>query len=451
MSLNVALNTAVSGLFANQRALAATSENIANVNTADYARRKATFYTDAIPNQFAGVDVNIARAAVDRFLQGAVHRGAADAAAARVVADALSRLEASLGSPADNVSYAHRLDAAFAALATLAANPSSQAAKADAVFALDAAFAAFARTEQAIADEAAGAAARLDADVVRANRLLEEIYRLNLSVPDSPSAGDLLDARLSALAGLVSFTATRNDLGQVTVSAGGAVLAGPGVLAELGVAGGEPLRITLSSVDPESGAASLVNADFGAGLAGGEIRGLLDLYNDSLPALLARVRGAAAGVAGALNDAYAGNVSVGATAPSGEALIVQDTDGRFAVNAAILADPSSLAIARPQFGEPGGANDGAGAAALAEIGASPAAMEVAQSVAAIGSASANAELAAKGNEVLADELKARAAVDSGVNLDEELSNLILYQRAYSANARVIAAVDELWQALLSIL
>ncbi|MGE0409447.1 MAG: flagellar basal body protein, partial [Amphiplicatus sp.] len=97
MSLNVALNTAVSGLFANQTAIAATSENIANAGTPDYVRRKAAFSADAIPGQFAGVNVEIARAAADRFLQGAYYRSGADAARAGAVAESLSRVESSLG------------------------------------------------------------------------------------------------------------------------------------------------------------------------------------------------------------------------------------------------------------------------------------------------------------------------------------------------------------------
>ena len=32
---------------------------------------------------------------------------------------------------------------------------------------------------------------------------------------------------------------------------------------------------------------------------------------------------------------------------------------------------------------------------------------------------------------------------SGVNLDEELSNLIQFQHAYSANAKIISTLDEL--------
>lgn len=451
--LSVAMNTAVSGLFAHQQAIAATSENIANVNTPDYARRRADFYSDAIPGQFGGVDVNIVRAAVDRFLQSAVYRGAADAAGMAAIAAAFSRVEASLGAPGDNLSFANELDRAFAALTTLAANPSSLAAKADAVAALDDAFKAFARTRTAIATEVAAADSQIALDIDRANALLEEIWRLNARVPDSAGAADLLDARLSELSKLVSITVSRNDRGQVEVSAGGQVLASAGGYAAFGYAPGTPARLTLSAVDPASGARTDIDADFGGALASGEIRALLDLRNVELPRLDALVADAARAVAGEMNDVYALNVPAGASAPDPAiaALLVEDADGNFSVHAAILADPSRLATARPGAGGIGGANDGTGAALLADLAASSAADGVRQAVGLIGSASRNAAQRAQSNEALAGELSARLAAQSGVNLDEELSNLILFQRAYGANARVIAAIDEMWQALLSIL
>ncbi len=140
MSLTVALNTAVSGLFANQQAIAATAENIANINTPNFSRREVNFFTDAIPGQFAGVNVDIARAGANRFLQSAGFAGAADAGASSVVADAIARVEASLGAPGENLSFANKLNDAFAAFAELSAAPSSIASKAVAVAALDAAF-----------------------------------------------------------------------------------------------------------------------------------------------------------------------------------------------------------------------------------------------------------------------------------------------------------------------
>jgi flagellar hook-associated protein 1 FlgK len=41
------------------------------------------------------------------------------------------------------------------------------------------------------------------------------------------------------------------------------------------------------------------------------------------------------------------------------------------------------------------------------------------------------------------QLKNQQSATSGVSLDEEATNLILYQRAYEAAARVMSVIDEL--------
>lgn len=48
---------------------------------------------------------------------------------------------------------------------------------------------------------------------------------------------------------------------------------------------------------------------------------------------------------------------------------------------------------------------------------------------------------------LAQELQTRSASVSGVNMDEEMSNLILYQNAYAASARLVTVADELYRTL----
>lgn len=50
---------------------------------------------------------------------------------------------------------------------------------------------------------------------------------------------------------------------------------------------------------------------------------------------------------------------------------------------------------------------------------------------------------------LREVLQTQLLNESGVNLDEELSNLIVYQTAFSAAARVVRAVDEMFQELLN--
>lgn len=448
--LTSALSTAVSGLFAQQQAIAATSENIANVNTKHFARRETHFLTDAIPNQFSGVSVEIMRAGVNRYLQGAGFDSASDQGAATVIADALARIESTLGAPGDNQSFANKLDEAFAAFALLSAAPNSVAAKAQAIGALDSAFAAFSRTLQAIDGEAAAADARLDTQIARANTLLEDIFNLNQIAPESNSAGDELDARLRELSGLMDIKVSRADDGRVTVSlSDGRLLANAGGYAALGVAGGARATLTLSNVAPESGARTLISGDINAAVRSGEIGGLTALRNDELPALRQTVEASARNVANALNAVYAGNASVGQTGPGTTPLIVETGEG-FAVNAAIADNPLQLAVARPSGG-PGGANDGTGAAALAAIAESGAVRDVAAAVTALGAAAQVAADRATTAQTFAASIETRLLNESGVNLDQELSNLIQFQRAYTANARVIAAVDELYQSLLSIL
>jgi flagellar hook-associated protein 1 FlgK len=48
------------------------------------------------------------------------------------------------------------------------------------------------------------------------------------------------------------------------------------------------------------------------------------------------------------------------------------------------------------------------------------------------------------------EAQSRQSAESGVNLDEELMNLTSYQQAYSASARLLTVVDQLYQTLLQI-
>jgi len=452
MSLAAALNTAVSGLLAQQQAIAATSENIANVNSPDFARRQVNFFENGAPSQFSGVSVEISRAGADRFLQAASYRASSDAASLNVIAEALARLETSLGAPGDNLSFANKLDDAFAAFAELSAFPSSLAAKTVAANALADAFAAFARTTGAIDGEITAADARLEAQIARVNALLEEIFRLNQSVADGNGAGDVIDGHLQELSSLIDIAVSRADDGRVTVAtADGRLLANAGGYAALSLAAsGAGAAVSLAPVDPDSGVATGSGGDVAASLTGGEIGGLLSLRNDRLPALRAIVDAAAQNIADEINTVYAGNASAGLSALTTAPLIVA-SGGGFAVDPAILDDPSTLAIARPAVGGAGGANDGTGAAAIAALGQSAAASGAASALSEIGAAARIAADRSAAADAFASEVEVRRLSDAGVNLDQELSNLVLYQRSYAANARVIAAIDELYQSLLSIL
>jgi flagellar hook-associated protein 1 FlgK len=52
------------------------------------------------------------------------------------------------------------------------------------------------------------------------------------------------------------------------------------------------------------------------------------------------------------------------------------------------------------------------------------------------------------NTALLDEVQARLSDVTGVNLDEELANLVVFQNAYGASARILTSVQELFDTLL---
>ena len=124
-----------------------------------------------------------------------------------------------------------------------------------------------------------------------------------------------------------------------------------------------------------------------------------------------------------------------------------------------------VAAGPPATAQLGGAGDNRGAQALAAAfetsvatvarGGLPAGSyrlaDLAAEIVAIGAGAADrARGTAANDRALADDLAARQDATSGVNLDEELARLVLFQEAYSVSARLIAITNQLFDDLLGI-
>ncbi|HEX4293277.1 MAG TPA: flagellar basal body rod C-terminal domain-containing protein, partial [Rhizomicrobium sp.] len=144
----------------------------------------------------------------------------------------------------------------------------------------------------------------------------------------------------------------------------------------------------------------------------------------------------------------------------------------FSVNPSIAAAPNTLAFAQLNIDSTTvagdsvvGHGDSSGALALQNVG------QTAQSFAAAGGFSARqatlgdyaasfyqdmalASQTATSNQTAQDdrlqEAQSRQSNVSGVSLDEELTNMTTYQQAYSASARVLTVVQQMYTTLLQI-
>jgi flagellar hook-associated protein 1 FlgK len=65
-----------------------------------------------------------------------------------------------------------------------------------------------------------------------------------------------------------------------------------------------------------------------------------------------------------------------------------------------------------------------------------------------GEAATSADNLKQGQDVVLNSLQQRFNDTSGVNVDQEMANLLTLQNSYSANARVLSAVKAMFDALI---
>lgn len=141
--------------------------------------------------------------------------------------------------------------------------------------------------------------------------------------------------------------------------------------------------------------------------------------------------------------------------------------GRIVVNPALLADPSKLIAylgstaagdqARPAFMLDQLTSASLGYAPASGIGSAAAPFSATlpsylrQVMSQQGNAAASAQSLSEGQRLVVDALQQRFNEGAAVNIDQEMSNLLVLQTAYGANARVFSAVHDMIDTLLQIL
>ncbi|HEY3814931.1 MAG TPA: flagellar hook-associated protein FlgK [Caulobacteraceae bacterium] len=167
----------------------------------------------------------------------------------------------------------------------------------------------------------------------------------------------------------------------------------------------------------------------------------------------------------------------GGTGPTLNALFGVDPGLRanraqsFSVNAAMLQNPNNLPIAvlnlGAAIGTPGVVSgDGTGAQAFANVGQANATFAAvgqdpgglsridnyaSRFAGSLGQQAASFSSASTSADALQTQANSQLSSAQGVNLDQELTNLTMYQQAYNASARLIQASKDMGDTLLSIL
>jgi flagellar hook-associated protein 1 FlgK len=434
------MQTSLRGLMAQQRMIDTTGHNIANASTVGYSRQEATLAaSQALQLQVSGsatstgahlgsgVDVQGFRRIRDQFLDLQYRGQNTSLADWKAQAEALDSAELALAEPGDNGINA-QLAKFWNAWSDLSKAPDSTAAKqalvqraaalTDSIHAVRSQMVDAQTTAQGIYDSIAAPGGEI-------SKVASELAGLNTTIAsylkngDAPN--DLLDRRDLLIDKL-------SDYGQVSVET---------------LPGGST---NVSFVDATTGTTYPIVADqtaawagppAGAWNPGGQLGGLLKVSESpggTIDGYLADLDAFAQTTADMVNTAYGGTFFTSGT-PAGGTIEVDPT----LVNTPSLVTAGTGAT---------GSNDIA--LAVSQLRGNDAIDGVYKTfVAKVGGDLNNATRMEANAQVLVDNVENRRQSVQGVSMDEEMSNLVKFQRAYQASARAMSTMDEMLDVLIN--
>lgn len=475
MSLSHSLSAAFSGLTASAAAASIVAENMANLRTPGYGRREVLLGTSAIGG---GVTIRGVVRQADMLLLGERRIAQSLSTGAEMRMAFHRSIETALGLPGEDGALDSMIGQFDAALITAAASPSSEPALAGVLDAAKA-LAGKLRTvsgqiQQArqTADQAiASDVATVNTSLVQIESLNRDIQRMTVLGQDASALVDQRQALVDGIARILPVREVPRSNGRIALYASGglalvdekAAQFGFAASGMIGAGSGGLSGLTLNGKPVATGA--------GGPLQGGSLAAGFALRDTLGPAaqarldavardLVDRMRGAdptiAPGAAGLFTD---GGSAFDPLAEPGLA-------GRITVNP--LADPAqggALWRLRAGLGAavPGDPGDGRLLTGLSaalnrpSVTASGEFQPVLRSFQALGaelvSGIATARLAGQSEATQSaarlsalEELEARGGVDT----DHETKLLLVIERAYAANARVIETVERMLDSLLEI-
>jgi flagellar hook-associated protein 1 FlgK len=458
------MNTAISGLLASQRALDITGQNVVNANTPGYSRQRvqvssvgsapsANFHTGNSQAVLGGVKIDTIERIRDVFLENTRVAAGASLEAIKAQSTALEGAEQLLSEPGDG-GLQSVIDDFYNAWHDLAQKPTDPGAGAVVIQRGKTVAAQLAFVSNGVQERWDTAHGELESTVAQLNQAASDLAKVNERIREGNVVGrpvnELLDQRdtlvrtIGELAGGKPSVTT--DDGMVSVSVNGLNLV-TGTRAEQFHLTGATTLAT-ATIDPPT-------VTFGTSqvsVASGKAAGLLAALRTDLPNVSTQLDGVAVALRDAVNAVHGAGFTVSGS-PGGDFFA-----GSGASNLTVIpAETADLGVASES-----GAVDGNNALALADL-----AIDV-NAEAALGAGSTSPSglwrnLTAnvgtqvqglqRGLEVQSTVLStADAAVesDAGVNLDEEMASLLMFQRSYQASARVITTVDNMLETLINL-
>lgn len=446
------LESARRALMTQRLAMNVTSHNIANVNTPGYTRQRADLEATQPLKRKAGlIGTGVAVDHIGRlrnqFIDQQVRSNNQMNGDLLSQQQYLLQIEALVNEPSD-VGLNNAMSKFFNSFHELAKNPDSAGIRNIVLQQGINLTGSFKRLDQGLKKLINDTDIDVEYKLGRINQLAKEISELDLQITSkqvnnvSPNdAKDQRDLKIEELSKLVNIKVSEDSRGSTIVSVGGLVIASRAGAVELRA---ERVGNNLNVVSSLTG--SPVN------ISGGELGGILKARNTILSDFQNKLNQAAATLINRVNSLHSSGYGLGTPPSTGINFFTGSGSADIDIDPNIVNNLNN--IAGSSDGSPG---DNAIALAIAGIenerilngGTTSIKQFYASLVSGLGSQINNVENNLKLNDLVLNQLENQRQSVSGVSIDEEMTNMIKYQRSFDAAAKVVNSVNELYQTILN--
>ncbi len=468
------LQLGYSGLMANQTALDVISNNTTNVNTPGYTRQVVNF-TEGTPYTVpglgsptlgqlgTGVTISSVSQVKDQYLNQQVWAAGSSLSSSNSLSTSLSQVESAFGEPS-STGIGAQLTNFFNSFSSLATNPQDSGLRTTVVDTAVSLTTEFHTVNTNLAALTPQIANQTNSAISQVNQLASQIAALNgqvkLAITNGNSPNDLMDKRGQLITQLSSIVNVQpiNETDPSTGKSTGAINLNVGgfALVQDGTANGLPSTVTTQ--DGQHGLQTSTGTFIP--IQSGQLSGLLQAatlvagYQNQLDTLAYNLATSVNSIhqTGAALDGSTGHLFFAAPPPSPGTGAAASLN----VDPNILSNPNNIAAATlpapPATPAPG---NGDNATAIAQLAST--AVVNGQSlndyynglIAKIGADSQVAQQQVTTQTAVVNQLQNQQSSVSGVNMDEELTKMLQYQRSYQAAAKLVSVADSFLDTIIN--
>ncbi|MEV6490329.1 flagellar hook-associated protein FlgK [Actinoplanes sp. NPDC051633] len=451
------INTALTSLYAQRRALDVTGQNIANANTEGYTRQRAEMQSQVgsiSPAMYAktdglgtGVAVSDVQRLRDEFLEnrGRTEHGKSSYLTTQTAA--YNAIEDVFAEPGDTA-LAAQLHDMWGGWNDVANNPQLAATRSTLLQQSSTVADGLNTAHASLAGQWSVTKTQLSAYADEVNTMAANVAQLNDSIVKAKASGltvneleDRRDLQVMRLSELTGATASARANGAVDVFVDNSTLVSEFTTRKLEVGGAN--RLEDQTADP----VSLRWSDTKTPVkAGGVMGAVQDTLGVMIPAISDALDSVAKNLADKVNTLHSSGFSKdgstgldfftsvdGGTVNAGNIRLAVTDPDKVATGTAADSLDNSIADRMADLGEAVDGPDREYQGMIGQLGVTAQA------------ASRRADIQA----TVTEQVDASREAQSGVNLDEEMTNLLTYQRGYEAASRVLTTIDSMLDQLIN--